>query len=172
MSAQESGLSLEGLAHRLETLERENAQLRDEVTALRGSHTPRYRDEEPTSEFSEPEEEERMSRRRMLSRAGAAAVGLVVAGAFTQRDIREAEAAILVGSTDQANRGGVEGTNTSFSGYGVWGNSNGIGVQGTGVMPACWVTAASASRARALASACRVGARRGTVGYSRAVWRS
>lgn len=128
-----NGLTLESLAQRLEALERENAEFRDEVSALRGSHMPRYRDEQPTSESSEPAvEEERMSRRRMLSRAGAAVAGIVVAGALTQRDIREANAAILSGSTDQSKRGAVEGTNTSSQGYGVYGNSNGWGVYGRG----------------------------------------
>ena len=37
MGAENNGLTLEGLAQRLETLERENSALREEVTALRSS---------------------------------------------------------------------------------------------------------------------------------------
>jgi hypothetical protein len=39
MGAQENGLTLEVLAHKPETLERENAELRQEVAVLRGSGT-------------------------------------------------------------------------------------------------------------------------------------
>ena len=37
MGAENNGLTLEGLAQRLETLERENAELRSKVAALEGS---------------------------------------------------------------------------------------------------------------------------------------
>ncbi len=150
MSVEDNGLTLQGLAHKLETqaqkleaLERENAELRTKVATLEGSGTRRSevpalrssdgRGDEEEAEPFEPEEEERMSRRRMLSRAGAAVAGIVVAGALTQRDIREAKADIIRGSTDQVHRGGVEGTSTNLAiGYGVWGNSSTFGVYGTG----------------------------------------
>jgi hypothetical protein len=144
VGVQESGLTLEGLAQRLETLERENAELRQEVSALRSSPTPRgevpaLRDSgmPPTKEPA-PEPEGRVSRRALLSRAGAAAVGLVVAGALTQRDIREAEATPTEFTTDTSERGAVEGTNTSEGGYGVWGNSSFVGVFGTGAYIGVW----------------------------------
>jgi hypothetical protein len=41
MGTPDTGLTLEGLAQRLETLERENARLRDEVAAFRGPDTGR-----------------------------------------------------------------------------------------------------------------------------------
>jgi hypothetical protein len=41
MGEEDNGLSLEGLAHRLQALERENAELRQEVSALRSSGTRR-----------------------------------------------------------------------------------------------------------------------------------
>ena len=84
MDAPENGSSLEALARRLKELERENAELRGEVSALRGSD--RRRDKEVASEF-----EGRVSRRAFLGKAGAAAVGAVVAG--TLLDQRAAEAA-------------------------------------------------------------------------------
>jgi hypothetical protein len=136
-------------AARREALERENAQMRSENAELRskvatlessdahGDEIAALRDLDarqggkPAPEFLEPEEEERMSKRRMLSRAGAAVAGLVVAGALTQRDIREAKANPTSFTTETADRGAVEGTNTS-SGYGVWGNSAFWGVYGLG----------------------------------------
>jgi hypothetical protein len=159
MGAEEAGngLTLEGLAHRLdtqthklETLERENSELRskvatleasqmppgDEVAELRSSGTPRTEDgEPPSSEWSGFEG--KVSRRRLLSKAskaGVAAAGLVVAGALTQRDIREAEAAgQVIGVSSEPFRGGVEGTNLAEAGYGVGGKaSDGWGVDGEG----------------------------------------
>lgn len=149
MGAEDNGLTLEGLAQRLEALERENermrsenAELRSKVATLEGSASRRDevavpRDSETrqggasASESSE-ESEGRMSRRWLLSRAGAAAAGLVVAGALTQRDIREAKATPTVFSTTTANRGAVEATNNATgSGYGVWGKSPHIGLKGT-----------------------------------------
>ena len=95
MGAQEegNGLSLEGLAQRLKTLElenermrSENAELRDEVSALRSSGTrggemavlrgsDTSRTGEAASKFAG-----RVSRRSLLSKAGAAAVAAVAAG--------------------------------------------------------------------------------------------
>ena len=137
MGVQESGLTLEGLAQRLETLERENAELRNEVVALKGSDTRMHepaqtsslvarRDGEAASGF-----EGRLSRRSLLSKAGVAAAGLVVAGALTQTDIREAKAAQIIGDSNERFRGGVEGTNTASQGYGVMGRAtDGWGVDG------------------------------------------
>jgi hypothetical protein len=104
MSEQEdNGLTLQGLAQRLETqaqrlerLERENERMRsenaelrgtvsalrasgthrEEVVTLRGSETPRGGEEAPaTEEFAG-----RVSRRALLSKAGAAALGALAAG--------------------------------------------------------------------------------------------
>jgi hypothetical protein len=89
MSEQEdNGLTLEGLAHRLEALERENAELRskvatfeesgtrrDELAEKRGSDTPRDGEAPASEEFAG-----RVSRRALLSKAGAAALGAVAAG--------------------------------------------------------------------------------------------
>ncbi len=98
MDTEGNGLSLEGLAQRLETLERENAELRNEVTALRGSDTTRRdgpaetrslipRQEKPRGS----EYEGRVSRRSLLSKAGAAAVAAMAAGTLMYP--REAKAA-------------------------------------------------------------------------------
>jgi hypothetical protein len=127
---------LHTFAQRLETLERENAELRSKVASLESSGTRRHAGAERASESSEADPEGRMSRRRMLGRAGAAAAGLVVDGAFTQRDIREAKAAIAESSND-ASIPAVKGTNT-FGGvgvsgkglYGVEGDSDGATGQG------------------------------------------
>ena len=141
MDGQEyNGLTLEGLAQRLEALERENAELQDEVAALRGSGTgpaeeefaPRFegplsstqpertarrgpdtaqqasmqpelaarrysdtgRRGEPAAEFAGQASSSRWS---LLRNAGAAALGSMVAGAVTQRDIREAKATDIFG---------------------------------------------------------------------------
>jgi len=125
MNAQENGsTSLEGLARRLEALERENAELRSKVATMEGSDVPRDETADPRgSEPSNELEEGRISRRRLLGKAGAAAAGLVVAGALTQRDIRQATAAgesppeaFLSNTTTPA----VSGENT-FGGIGVYG---------------------------------------------------
>jgi hypothetical protein len=139
MSGEENGLTLQGLARRLETLERENAELRHKVATLEGSGTRRSevavlrasgtnRDGEPVAEF-----DGRVSRRGLLSKAGAAAAGLVVAGALTQRDIREAQAAIVQGTSEAPDRGAVEGINANANGFGVWGRGGGSAVGGIGV---------------------------------------
>jgi hypothetical protein len=152
MGAQEegNGLTLEGLALRLETLERENERMRSEndalqskVATLEGSQMPPGDDEEPARAL---DLDGRVSRRRLLSKAGVAAAGLVVAGALTQRDIREAKAAQLIGTVDMDSRGAVEGINTNSFGIGVYGDcprnigvkgsamgTNGMGVFGEGV---------------------------------------
>ena len=71
MGAEESRLTLQALAQRLETLERENAELRSKVASLESSGTRRHADAERASESSEADLEGRMCRRRMLGRAGA-----------------------------------------------------------------------------------------------------
>ena len=144
MGAENNELTLEGLAHRLEALERENermrsenAELRDEVSVLRDSRTPREVQAEKRGSNRSPHKEAasgfdgQVSRRGLLSKAGVAAAGLVVAGALTQRDIREAKAAQVIGDSNQEFRGGVEGTNNAQFGYGVRGRAtDGWGVDG------------------------------------------
>jgi hypothetical protein len=131
MGGEDNGLTLQGLAQRLKALERENAELRGEVAALRGSDTHLVGEPELSSG------EGRVSRKWLLSRAGVAAVGVVAAGALTQREIRSAEARNILEQTtfeaDAPDRGAVEGSNLSFTGYGVWGNTHLIGVLGTGL---------------------------------------
>ncbi len=86
MSAEGNGLSLEGLAQRLEALERENTELRSKVASLEGSGT--HRDELAEKRGSNTrrsgeaalEFEGQVSRRSLLSKAGAAAVAAVAAG--------------------------------------------------------------------------------------------
>ena len=87
MGAEHTGLTLEGLARRLEALERENTELRSKVATLEGSGTRR-------DELAENRGSERrlsgevaalafdgqVSRRLLLSKAGAAAVAAVAAG--------------------------------------------------------------------------------------------
>jgi hypothetical protein len=120
MDTEDNGLSLQGLAQRLETLERENermrseseqmrsenTELRREVSALRGSDT--HRDGEPVSEF-----EGQVSRRALLSKAGAAAVAAMAAG--TLLGTRQAK----------ANHFG-DGINVDF----VWAHHEGSGAIG------------------------------------------
>ena len=152
MSEQEhNGMTLEGLARRLERLERENermrsenAELRDEVARLQGSGTTRRtrRLEEPASESSEHEEEERVSRRWLLSKAGAAALGTVAAGALMLRDMPEAMAnhfgpGIAVdfvrAHNEQANTSAIFGEHAGSAGTGVRGvgkGATGAGVDG------------------------------------------
>lgn len=128
--AENGTTSLEGLVLRLEALERENAELRGKVAVLEGSHGRRDEAVDPRgSEPSEEVEEGRISRRRLLGKAGAAAAGLVVAGALTQRDIREARADVPKTFTStNASTPGVTGENT-FGGIGVYGKGL-YGIQG------------------------------------------
>ena len=138
MDGQDKRLTLEGLAnileaqtHKLEALERENAELRGKMAALEGSDERRKVVEAKRgSKPSEGLEEERISRRGLLGKAGAAAAGLVVAGALTQRDIREAKAAAPETFISNDTRiPGVTGTNTSGLGVGVKGEGS-VGVYG------------------------------------------
>ncbi|MDP9476996.1 MAG: bZIP transcription factor [Actinomycetota bacterium] len=98
MDAQGNGLTLEALAQRLEALERENTDLKHEVAELRGSGTRRGEvaalggsetrlDGEPV-----PVLEGRVSRRSLLTKAGAAAVGTMAAGALMLRSTPEVKA--------------------------------------------------------------------------------
>ena len=125
MGAQENGLTLEGLAHKLEAMQRENAErmealerenermrsknteLRDEVAALRDSGTSRdglsetsrlvpQRDQERDSGL-----EERVSRRALLTKAGAAAVAAMAAGTILRP--REAKAHTTPGGNIDAH---------------------------------------------------------------------
>jgi hypothetical protein len=84
MGLQESGPTLEGLAERLEALERENATLRRQVATLENSETEQGA--EPTSDAAE----EKVSRRALLGKAAAAAVAATAAG--TLLSPREAKA--------------------------------------------------------------------------------
>jgi len=159
MGAQENGLTLAGLAQRLETLERENAELRDEVAELRSPDTRQSGDGEATSEF-----EGRVSRGALLSKAGAAAVAAVAAGSLlntreaqanhfgggfvgdfvrTHRVISEAESASqntppIDGANTSTTLPAVRGRNTGAGSAGVkgdgqtgvWGSSSAAGFSG------------------------------------------
>jgi hypothetical protein len=146
---------LERQTQRLETLERENEKMRSEndtlqskVATLEGSEMPRGDDEvaklrssgTPPTEDGKPPASEwsgfegKVSRRGLLSKASkagvAAAAGLVVAGALTQRDIREAKADPTVFTTNTSGAGAVEGRNLSTDGIGVYGQCQKTGVLG------------------------------------------
>jgi hypothetical protein len=156
MSGQDGGLTLEGLAQRLGTLERENEALRNEVAGLRASGTPRLTEQAH-------ELDGQVSRRQLIRNAGAAAVAAVAAGTllnarearadhfapgievdyvFAHSNSRSAVAGVSSGPNGQfgvygrAERPGfasVYGQNTTINGIGVRGQSlDGIGVKGTG----------------------------------------
>lgn len=168
MGVQETGLTLEGLAKRLEALERENermhsenAGLRDKLAALeetqtrRGESTRLQRSQPSHRADMEPASglEGMVSRRSLLSKAGAAAVAAVAAG--TLMNPREAKAfdadpaivpdSILThrlissnhldsepavsGRLSNDTRGAVEGDNFG-SGPGVRGRSETAAVEG------------------------------------------
>ncbi len=145
MGGVENGLTLEGLAQRLEALEHENARLRDEVAAFRDSgpgrdgvggvlRTPSAPRADNGAEDGGDQATEvpevRMDRRRLLKGAAAAAAGLVVAGSLTQRDIREAEAAQLFASADVPGTGALNAENVNAEGFGVYGRGGEAGVFG------------------------------------------
>jgi hypothetical protein len=143
MGLQESGPTLEGLAERLEALERENATLRRQVATLENSETEQGA--EPTSDVAE----EKVSRRALLGKAAAAAVAATAAG--TLLSPREAkaetfssvvstsfvkantyvEAHQVIAQTDSqfANDVAVYGTNLEL-GAGVRGDGGHNGVRG------------------------------------------
>jgi hypothetical protein len=140
------GLSLKGLAERLEAqtrrleaLERENAELRGKVAALESPEArrddlaprrvPKETGREAASRFSGSGEA--VSRRAMLTKAGAAAVAAVAAG--TLLSPREARAATVFGDGNV----GVYGTGTLDGAVGVKGDvstdvASGYGVVGYG----------------------------------------
>ncbi len=98
MDTQGNGLTLEALAQRLEALEHENTDLRSKVATLEGSGTGRHElAEKRGSETRRSGDREaalafdgQVSRRSLLSKAGAAAVAAVAAG--TLLNPREAKA--------------------------------------------------------------------------------
>jgi len=123
---------LQGLAQRLETLERENTELRSKVATLeesgtrrdetvekRGSDKPR--DEDTTASVFEGQ----VSRRSLLSKAGAAALGAVAAG--TLLNPHEAKANHVYGPNATINANEVR-THTLVA-------ENNQGTKGT---PAVW----------------------------------
>jgi len=103
MSTKDNGLTLEGLAQRLGTLERENTELRSKVATLEHSGTPSTEDGKPhASEWSASDGQ--VSRKWLLSKAGAATVGAVAAGALMLGDTRQAKANHYPTQLIQANR--------------------------------------------------------------------
>src|SRR5829696_3108580 len=121
MGGEDNGLTLQGLAHRLEAVERENERMRSENDALRskvatleGSGT--RRDAEAASEF-----EGQVSRRSLLSKAGAAAVAAVAAG--TLLSPRQARAHAIV-NRDNIEVGNVD-AHYVFAHY-VQGDTEGV----------------------------------------------
>src|SRR5215218_2686684 len=177
MSRGNNGLTLEGLAHRLETqaqklealehenerMRSENAELRDEVSALRSSGTrggemavlrgsDTSRTGQAASEFAG-----QVSRRSLLSKAGAAAVAAVAAGTLLNQ--REAKAhdvttdidvdsvnahrvivfpddnsSAITSTINSRNSAAVKGTNLADGPAieGVSGFGNGPGIRGSG----------------------------------------
>jgi hypothetical protein len=148
MDGERNGLTLQGLAQRLEALterletqERENeqmrsenAELRHEVAVLRGSGTREAVESAPALE-----EEGRVSRRALLTKAGAAAVAGVAAGAFLNpREARAdtfdqviSESDVFATTFVSAGRG-VFALHNDDSNSAVWGRNRGFGpgVQG------------------------------------------
>jgi hypothetical protein len=134
MDEEYRGLTLEGLAQRLEALERENAGLRDKLAAF----TDSVRDgdaavaRKTARSFEGP-----VSRRALLSKAGAAAVAAAAAGILLNP--REAQAAdfrepVLVSTEDDANRTQLGVTYASGIKIAVYGrHSAGTGVYGVGI---------------------------------------
>ena len=158
-------LTLEGLAQRLETLERENTELHKEVAALRGADTGTSGPVETRSLVPRGDGEKAsgyegvVSRRALLSKAGAAAVAAMAAGTllyprearanhfgpgievdwvFAHSDDRSAVTGVsgpggIYGVSGRAERPGYYGVagrnNTSEGGIGV----DGLSVNGIGV---------------------------------------
>jgi hypothetical protein len=161
MSAEDSGLTLEGLAQRLEALERENERMRSEndalqskVATLEASGAPPTEDEQSASEWSPSDGQ--VSRKWLLGKAGTAAVAAMAAGTllnpreakahyqddYFSSDLIECHALNAIsghegsfavrGRTSSAAASAVDGTNFD-SGPGVTGENNGTGpaVEGT-----------------------------------------
>jgi hypothetical protein len=156
MDGKDDGLTLGGLAQRLETLERENERMRSENTELRHEVAALRDPDISRAVESAAGLEGRVSRRALLSKAGTAAVAAMAAGMFLNP--REAKAHDLNPPIDAENilthwiwaanhrdpatpavraeqqaggtKGAVEGTH-SGSGPGVRGHSAGdTGVEG------------------------------------------
>jgi hypothetical protein len=139
------GLTLEALAQRLETLERENTELRSKVATLEGSGTRRNEPAETTSLVPRCNEERvarfegPVSRRALLSKAGAAAVAAVAAGTLLyprQAKAHDLTAGITpnfvdthwVRALNHADRtSAVEGFANTITGGAVYGVNSGTG---------------------------------------------
>jgi hypothetical protein len=138
MGTEGNRMTLEGLAHRLETLERENSELRSEVAELKNSD-PARAVEEPASSF----EKRRVSRSWLLRNAGAAVVGTMAAGALLARDASVAKANhfapgisvdFVITHLETANSTAVLGNAPNGEGVVGFGNTHGVRGQGqTGV---------------------------------------
>jgi hypothetical protein len=139
MGAQETGLTLEGLAQRLEALtekvdglESENAGLRQELSTLRASGA---KGSAVVEGAAVGQDEGRMSRRALLTKAGAAAVAATTTGMLlTPREARANHHAPgifvdFVNAHRDGNNTAVEGNSQAGTGvfgigkYGVWGES-------------------------------------------------
>ena len=80
MGTEENGLTLEGLAQRLEALERENERMRSENAELRGQVATPEGSGMRWDEESLLESDRQVSRKWLLTKAGAAALGAVATG--------------------------------------------------------------------------------------------
>ena len=164
MGARETGPTLEGLAkkleaqaQRLETLERENERMRSENAELRGKKMAAPTGpEENESGLDYFADEERVSRRALLTKAGVAAVAAVAAGTLlrsreaqatvttfndtvrvrtendkNRTDIGNPDFAAAVSANNEAGGDGVSGLAHDSSAAGVYGyNFDGDGVKG------------------------------------------
>ena len=148
MGAEDNGLTLEGLAQRLEALERENTALRNEVvTALRGSGTRRDElaenrgsDTHLSGEAAALAFDGQVSRRSLLSKAGAAAVAAVAAGTLLNQGKAQANHYgpgievdyVWAHSDDRTAVGGISGPGPGgfFGVYGRAENADWAGVAG------------------------------------------
>jgi len=141
MGAREERPTLEGLAQRLEALEHENAELRSKLATLEVSGTRRDKPAEIKDPdaclYGEPAAapEGQVSRRALLTKAGAAAVAAMAAGTLLHP--RQARAdhhapgifVDFVNAHRDGNNIAVEGNSQAGTGvfgigkYGVWGES-------------------------------------------------
>jgi hypothetical protein len=130
MDAPKNEPTLEGLARRLQALEQENSELRAKVVTLEGLAAPR----EKPHNIEEHDEvvEERVSRKAMLAKAGAAAVAVAAAG--TMLSPRQAKADTLEGSGNPGvlGVGSVGSEPTGVRGQLEVGVAQGNGVEGYG----------------------------------------
>jgi len=142
-----NGLSLEGLAQRLQTLELENERMRSENAELR-SEVAELKDSDPARAVEEPaassSQKRRVSRSWLLRNAGAAAVGTMAAGALLARDASVAKADhfgpgisvdYVITHLEGANLTAVFGNAPNGEGVVGFGNANGVrGVGKAGVV--------------------------------------